>query len=238
MNSRRSSYLFVPAYLLLLLMVWVGVFFVDLVQMLFGAELPSSSLMSAAGVRWALRTALPSIGAVPWGAVMMLVATCGLLRGSGLTKVIRRLAGFHRLTVSQWRALLFSMVTAVCYVALLYMSAVSPWNMLAGVTGEASLSPLVQGWTMLLFIGVLAVSLIYGFIYGNYRSIMDVIVSTGRTFVLFVPAVMALLPASGIVPCLQYAGVQPIPGIPWEIVSSILYLLPFIYVMVQEASNQ
>jgi hypothetical protein len=118
------------------------------------------------------------------------------------------------------------------------MSAVSPWKILSGVTDEAALSPLVQGWAMLLFVGVLSVSLIYGFIYGNYRSIMDVIVSTGRTFILFVPAVMALLPASGIVPCLQYAGVQPIPGIPWEIVSSILYLLPFIYVMVQEASNQ
>ena len=238
MNNHRASYFFVPLYLLLLLMVWIGAFFADLAQLLIGSALPSSSLVSAEGVRWALRAVLPSIASLPWGLIMMLIATCALLRGAGLTKVLRRLVCFRRLTVTEWRALLFSAVAAVCYIVLLYMSAVSPWNMLAGVTDEAALSPLVQGWAMLLFVGVLSVSLIYGFIYGNYRSMMDVVVSAGKTFTLFVPALMALLPASGIVPCMQYAGVESILGLSWDTISAILYLLPFIYVMLLETSSQ
>lgn len=238
MNNRRASYYPLPVYLLLLLMVWVGAFFADVMLLLLGAEAPTSSLISAEGVRWALRTALPSIDAVPWGMVMMLVVTYGLLRGSGLVKVIVRLVTLRRLTLSEWRALLFSLAAAVCYVALLYMSAVAPWNILSGVTHEPALSPLLQGWVLLLFIGALFVSLIYGFIYGNYRSMMDVVVSTAGTFVLFIPAIMALLPASGIVPCLQYAGVQSIFGIPWEVLTAILYLLPFVYVMVLECITE
>lgn len=232
MNNNRAYHYPFPTYLLLLLMVWVGAFFVDLVHLLSGTALPSSSLMSAEGVRWALRSALPSINALPWGIIMMLVATCGLLRGSGLTKVLRRLFCLRSLTVSEKRSLLFSIPVAMCYILLLYMSAVAPWNILSGVTHEAALSPLVQGWALLLFVGVLLVSLIYGFIYGTYRSMMDVVVSTGNTFVLFIPAIMALLPASGIVPCLQYAGVHSICGVPWETISATLYLLPFIYVTV------
>ena len=238
MSNCRAYYFPLPAYLLLLLMVWVGAFFVDLVQLLSGAALPSSSLVSAEGVRWALRSALPSINALPWGTIMMLVATCGLLRGSGLTKVLSRLLCLRALTVSEKRALIFSATVAICYILLLYMSAVAPWNILSGVTHEAALSPLVQGWVLLLFVGVLFLALIYGFIYGNYRSMMDVVVSTAGTFVLFIPAIMALLPASGIVPCLQYAGVQSIFGIPWEVLTAILYLLPFVYVMVLECITE
>lgn len=238
MNNQRAYYFPLPLYLLLLLMVWVGAFFADVVQLLSGGVLPSSSLMSAEGVRWALRTALPSIGALPWGVVMMLVATYGLLRGSGLAKVLGRLVCLRRLTVSELRALLFAFAVAVCYVVLLYMSAVAPWHMLAGVTDEALLSPLVQGWALLLFAGVLSVSLIYGFIYGNYRSMMDVVVSTGRTFTLFTPAIMALLPASGIVPCLQYAGVESICGIHWDVITSVLYVLPFLYVLLLQLKEK
>ena len=238
MSNRRAYYYPLPLYLLLLLMVWIGAFCVDVVRLLSDGMFYSSSLISAEGVRWALRTALPSIDALPWGAVMMLVATYGLLRGSGLTKALGRLFSMRRLTVSEWRALLFSLVAAICYILLLYMSTISPWNILSGVTEELMLSPLVQGWVLLLFVGVLFVSLIYGFIYGSYRSTLDVIVSAGNAFILFAPAMMALLPAAGIVPCLQYAGVQSICGLSWNVVTAVLYLLPFIYIMVLEIYNK
>ena len=56
MNNRRAYYYLLPLYLLMLLMVWVGAFFADVVQLLLGGTLPTSSLMSAEGVRWALRS--------------------------------------------------------------------------------------------------------------------------------------------------------------------------------------
>ena len=61
--------------MLALLLVWVGAFFADVAGMLSDEAVYTSSLISAKGVRWALRTALPSIDAVPWGVVMVLVAT-------------------------------------------------------------------------------------------------------------------------------------------------------------------
>ncbi len=234
MNDRRAYYYPLPLYLLALLLVWVGAFFADVVGLLDDGAVHSSSLISAEGARWALRTALPSLNSVPWGTVMLLVAAYGLLRGSGLAKALLRLVTQRRLTTSEWRALLFSLGVAVCYAALLYLSTLAPWNLLSAITGEPSLSPLVQGWALLLLAGVLSVSLIYGFIYGNYRSLMDVLVSTGNAFILFVPAIMALLPASGIVPCLQFAGVQSFFDVPWSVLTALLYLLPFIYVIVLE----
>ena len=238
MNSNRAYYYPLPIYLFLLLLVWLGTFFVDVVGLLTNGTLHSSSLISAEGVRWALRTALSSINALPWGATMVLVAVYGLVRASGLSKVVWRLLTLRRLTVSELRAILFSLVAALFYAALLYMSAVSPWNVLSAITKEPSLSPLLQGWALLLLIGTLAVSLVYGFVYGSYSSMMDVITSTGNTFVLFVPAMMSLLPAAGIIPCLQYAGVQSFFGVPWSTVSVVLYLSPFIYVLLLDLKNR
>jgi p-aminobenzoyl-glutamate transporter AbgT len=238
MNSKRAHYYPLPIYLSILLLVWVGAFFVDVVQMFFDGTLYSSSLVSAEGVRWAVRSALPSICALPWGIVMMLVATYGLLRGSGMMKALLRMVSLRRLTASEWRALFFSFFVAVCYFVLLYVLTESPWGILSGVTEEPALSPLVQGWALLLFVGVLSVSLIYGFIYGNYSSMMDVVVSTGNTFHLFLPAIMALVPASGIVPCLQYAGVHSFLGVSWDWVTAILYLAPFLYILLLEYRNK
>lgn len=236
MNNRRAYYYPLLTYLLALLLVWVGAFFADVAELLADEAVHSSaSLISAKGLRWALRTALPSVDAVPWGTMMVLVAVYGLLRGSGLAKALLRLVLLRCLTTSEWRALLFSLAVALCYALLLYVSTLSPWNVLSAITCEPSLSLLVQGWALLLLMGALSVSLIYGFIYGNYRSPMDVVVSTGKTFTLFIPAIMALLPASGIVPCLQFAGVQSVLGIPWSAFTAGLYTLPFLYVLLLES---
>ena len=234
MNNRRTYYYPLLVYLFALLLVWVGAFFADVAGMLSDEAVYTSSLISAKGVRWALRTALPSIDAVPWGVVMVLVASYGLLRSSGLAKALLHMVLMRRLTALEWRALLFALAIAVCYVVVLYLSTVAPWGLLSPITGEPSLSPLVQGWALLLLAGVFSVSLIYGFIYGNYRSLMDVMASTGNAFVLFVPAMMALIPASGIVPCLQFTGLQPFFDMQWSVMEAVLYVLPFLYVLLME----
>jgi p-aminobenzoyl-glutamate transporter AbgT len=229
MNKKRAYYYPVSIYLLVLLMVWIGSFFVDVAQMLSGGSHVNSSLLSAGGIRWAVRNALPAINALPWGIFMLSVVMLGLLRGSGLASALCRLVRFRRLSGSEVRAFAFSLALIVCYILLLYMSTSSPWNLLSGVSEDSSLSPIAQGKVILLFFGVLLMSLIYGYIYGNYRSVMDVFTSTADVFKFYVPAFMALIPASGIVPCLQYAGVDSIIGLPWDVINVTLYLLPFIY---------
>jgi p-aminobenzoyl-glutamate transporter AbgT len=232
MNKKRAYYYPVSIYLLVLLMVWIGSFFVDVAQMLSGGSHVNSSLLSAGGIRWAVRNALPAINALPWEIFMLSVVMLGLLRGSGLASALCRLVRFRRLSGSEVRAFAFSLALIVCYILLLYMSTSSPWNLLSGVSEDSSLSPIAQGKVILLFFGVLLMSLIYGYIYGNYRSVMDLFTSTADVFKFYVPAFMALIPASGIVPCLQYAGVDSIIGLPWDVINVTLYLLPFIYQMI------
>ncbi|MBQ5645306.1 MAG: hypothetical protein IIV04_06370, partial [Bacteroidaceae bacterium] len=222
MNKKRAYYYPVSIYLLVLLMVWIGSFFVDVAQMLSGGSHVNSSLLSAGGIRWAVRNALPAINALPWGIFMLSVVMLGLLRGSGLASALCRLVRFRRLSGSEVRAFAFSLALIVCYILLLYMSTSSPWNLLSGVSEDSSLSPIAQGKVILLFFGVLLMSLIYGYIYGNYRSVMDVFTSTADVFKFYVPAFMALIPASGIVPCLQYAGVDSIIGLPWDVINVTL----------------
>ena len=232
MNKKRAYYYPVSIYLLVLLMVWIGSFFVDVAQMLSGGSHVNSSLLSAGGIRWAVRNALPAINALPWGIFMLSVVMLGLSRGSGLANALSRLARFRRLSGAEFRAFAFSLALMVCYLLLLYMSTSSPWNLLSGVSEDSSLSPIVQGRVILLFFGVLLMSLIYGFIYGNYRSVMDIFTSAADAFKLFVPAFLALIPASGIVPCLQYAGVESVLGLSWDVINVTLYLLPFIYLII------
>lgn len=235
MNDRKRYYP-VVVYTVLLLLVWVVSLANDLLQLFHGNTVWDNSLISAGGVRWAVRNALPSIAAAPWGVVVVSLAIAGLLRSSGITAMLSHLFTRFSLSKSELRALLFSLLALLPYSIMLYMATVSPWNMLQSVTGDISISPVGQGWLFLLFIGVLFVSLIYGFIYGCYRSLLDAVVLTGDTFAFAIPAVISIIPASGIVPCLQYIGAFDYMGFAQEtqtICEWVLYALPFVYLLVR-----
>ena len=157
MNNSRKHYYPLLLYVALLLLVWVFSFFRDITLLLTGSAQSAASLISAEGVRWAVRAALPSLRAVPWGVALLLMATIGLLQGSGFIKSVSTLLHLRRLTATQWRAFGFATVAAVIYGVLLYISSSAPWNLLCGVTNEPALSPLLQGWPLFLFIGVLII---------------------------------------------------------------------------------
>ena len=238
MNNSRKHYYPLLLYVALLLLVWVFSFFRDITLLLTGSAQSAASLISAEGVRWAVRAALPSLRALPWGVALLLMATIGLLQGSGFIKSVSTLLHLRRLTATQWRAFGFATVAAVIYGVLLYISSSAPWNLLCGVTNEPALSPLLQGWPLFLFIGVLCVSLVYGFIVGNYRSAMDVAGSVGNTVSLFVPAIMALIPASGIIPCLHYVVGDALSQQLLNIVALFLYALPFVCIIIMNALSK
>ena len=234
MNERRRYYP-VLAYTALLALVWVVSLGNDILQLFLDNTVGNTSLMSAGGVRWAVRNALPSIGAAPWGTIAVLLAVVGLLRGSGITGMLSHFFTTFRLTKSEWRSFLFSLLALIPYSVRVYMATVSPWNLLRSVTGDIAISPICQGWLVLLFFGVLFVSLVYGFIYGCYRSMLDAVVLAGETFSASVPALMAVVPASGIVPCLRYVGVFDYLGISADGMRLLewgIYLLPFIYLVI------
>ena len=234
MNDRRSAYYPALAYSLLLLLVWGGSWLIAVVQLFMGDLFEVNSLVSGEGVRWALFSVAPSVEAAPWGTAFFLLFIAGLLDGSGLLRLLGNIFKW-RVSGNELRSLLFALSALVLYVVVLFLFTVSPWDALRGVTGDIGNSPLSHGWLLLLFVGVLMTSLVYGFMYGNYRTVVDVIGSAAGFVRLFVPALLALLPASGLMPCLHYTGLDIMLGIDNEntmAVETVIYCLPFVYMAV------
>ena len=234
MNEKRSYYYPAMAYTLLLVIIWLFSWITGMLVMVTGAECAIAPLVTAEGVRWAVRSALPALNELPWGTVMTVIVMIGLVRGSGLKKALMHLFGPKPVTQNQKRSLLSAFTALILFGGLLFVATMSPWNLLLGVTGGIDGSPLVHGWVVILFFCVLTVSVAYGFIYGNYRSAMDVPFSLGETFILSVPGLIALVPAAGIVPCLDYVGVFAFFDMPAEevaVFSDIVYAIPFLYMI-------
>lgn len=233
MIDRRLLYCPVMLYLLLLAAVWLLSWGAEVWQLLSGTDGGVVPLLSEAGVRWTLFSVRESLNAAPWGTMAFMVIIAGLLSGSGILQFLGRLMRRQKTSVSERRSMVLALLALLLYCTLLFLFTVSPWDTLMGVTGYFGNSPLVHGWILVLFFAVLAVSLTYGFIYGNYRTAVDVIVSAGDIFSLFIPAFMAMLPASGIVPGLQYTGLDASFGLDvagLSVFETVVYTLPFVYV--------
>ncbi len=234
MNNRRRLYYPAVAYASLLLLVWLLSWVVDIAELLTGGGDVVSSLLSAEGVRWAVRGASLSLTSAPWGVIVSGVSLAGLVMGAGVTKSIRALSVGKVLMPNERRAWLFAFVTALVFGALLLLGTLAPWSVLLGVTGNFNASPLMQGAVFLFFAGGVLVFSVYGFIYGNYRSVVDVALSMGEGFSFFAPALLAVLPATGILPCVEFSGLFSMVGVSVEelaVVADVMYLLPFLFVL-------
>jgi p-aminobenzoyl-glutamate transporter AbgT len=234
MNDKRAYYYPAIAYTFLLIAVWLLSWLSGMVEAFVGAKSGIESLVSAEGVRWAVRSSMKSLNEVPWGTIILVIIILGLLRGSGLKKALDGLHNPTKLTLNQKRALLFALLALLCSAAILFVSVMSPWNLLLGVTGRLSSSPFMHGWLLLFFFNTLFISMAYGFIYGNYRSGIDVLTSLTDTFAYSVPGLVALVPASGIIPCMEYTGVLAFFEMQSEevaVFSDIVYAVPFLYIV-------
>ncbi len=241
MNNSRNAYYPVLLYTLLLVLVWLASWIASVVQGLSGAGTAVTSIASGEGVRWALLSVQETIAAVPWGMALFLLLMAGLLSGSGIMHTLAGLLMHGRTSRNELRSLLFSAAALLLYLAILFMFTVSPWHTLLGVTGELHSSPLAHGWPLALFAGVLPVSLVYGFMYGNYRAFSDVAAAAGELVSRYVPALLAMVPAAGIVPCMQFSGIDALLGLEeggTALLRGVLYVLPFAYVAIIQASGR
>lgn len=237
MNNSRTAYFPVLLYAFLLLAVWVASWFVAVVQLLLGGGGAVTSLVSSEGVRWALLSVNESVGAAPWGSAVFMLFTVGMLAGSGIIRFFGNLFGRSGPSVNEKRSFLFALIALIVFVAIVSLFSFMPWHTLRGVTGGIAASPLSQGLMLLVFIGALVAALVYGFMYGNYRTVTDVVGSSGNFMARFMPALISFVPASGILPCMHYAGFLSLLGLGGgqiEIAEVLIYTLPFAYVIYLE----
>ena len=229
MNNNRRLYYPAVLYAASLLLLWLLSWVMGVAGLLMGNEALSRSLVSAEGVRWVVRSASASLDAAPWATIMLIVLSVGLLSGSGMVKSAAGMLRRGAMSINEKRAWLFALPAAVTCLLLLFAVTVSPWNMLLGVTGNFYTSPLLQGWVFVAFLLVLFVTSVYGYIYGNYRSLPDIARSMGAACSFYAPALLAVVPATGIVPCIEYMELLP-QGDNLAVFADVLYLLPFVYV--------
>lgn len=234
MNRERISYLPLMLYMVLLLSLWLLSWLLGVLQLLIEDTFALRNLMTAEGVRWALRSSLNSVESAPWGVSMVLVAACGAIEASGLTQLFCGFFARRALTAVQRRAVAIASVMLLLYVSLLFACTVAPWQFLLGATADVSASPLARGWLLILLLGVLLVSLSYGYVYGNFRSTIDVLQGVGESAKIFIPALLSLLPATAMLSCMHYMGIPAFLGVDahsMAIVEDIVYFAPFLFVL-------
>lgn len=232
--NKREHYYPVIGYVLILVFVWLLSWILDITTTFMDADSGVESLVSSEGVRWTMRNALPSLNNVAWGEIILLISALGLLQGSGIMRMLFHLAKHLQLTKMERRSIIFALFAVLIYMAVLYVTTLSQWNVLSGVTGTLENSSFVSGLPLLLFFGVLILALVYGFMYGNYRSVIDVVSSIGNTCAKFVPALIALIPASGVIASITYMGIFDLLGMTdfeENIIAAVFYSIPFLHIM-------
>ena len=231
----KVNYRYLPfiAYSLLLVLLWVASWLMGVAGLFERSAGGFNSLFSGEGIRWALYNGVQSVNAAPWGEVMLAVAAVGLLVASGLLATIVELFSFRRLSTIRRYAGGLTLVLFLLFSLLLFAATVAPWRLLAGVTDDWGTSAIAKGLVLIVFLFSLALSLMHGSVCGYYRSISDVVQGVCVIFSLFAPAFLAMLPASGIMPCVGYVGLLDIENS--QMLSDILCWLPFVYIAVVEA---
>ena len=112
---------------------------------------------------------------------------------------------------------------------MLFAASVAPWRLLAGVTDDWGTSAMVIGWILIFFLLSFVLSLMHGSVCGYYRSISDVMQGKCSLFPLLAPAFLAILPASGIMPCLEYIGL--LGNGKTQMITDVLCWFPFVFIL-------
>lgn len=236
MSSKREHYYPIIVYVLLLVTVWLMSWILDIATAFTASDIDIKSLVSSEGLRWIMRNAMPVLNNIAWGEILLAITALGLLQGSGIIRVLKHLIKRQQLTKMEKRSLLFALSALLVYSTVLYVVTLSQWNILLGVTGTLENSSFIRGLALVLFIGVLVVALIYGFMYGNYRSVLDAVSSIGNTFSSFVPAIIALIPASAVMASVNYIGllnILDLTSFETNIIVAVFYSIPFLYIMLK-----
>jgi hypothetical protein len=235
MNRKGVFYFPLLLYLFLLLSLWLLSWFFGVLQLVFNSTFVVGNLITAEGMRWALRSSLNVVDSAPWGVAMLSVVTYATLAASGLLRLAGDIFSGRMLAANQRRAVAVAAIMLLLYLLLLFACTVAPWNFLLGASYNISVSPIARGWLLLLFIAVLSVSLSYGYVYGNFRSIIDILQGVEENVRIFIPAFLSMLPAVALLSCMHYMAVFELMNLNVATVCTIenvVYAFPSLFVLI------
>ena len=205
--------LFHPASVFFLLTV--GAAFLSWVGSIYGWE-DVQNLLSAEGLRWALRYTDDNYLRAPMLAVVLILFLgLGLCIHSRFPEACLRLCGRGiSLSRKERRALGLTAVVLGGYVLFLALLAWGPWTFVRSITGDLSGSPLSEGvWCVVAF-GLGLSGLVYGCATDFYRNDRDVVCGMAWCFSYFSSGFVTLFFVVQFFAVLDYTQLAVFVGIP------------------------
>ena len=130
------------------------------------------SLISAEGLRWKLRNVGDGL--------------LELCLHSGFWEAVRGvLFRGRKLSRKEKRSLWLSLSVGMVYVLVVLFLALGPWGVVRSITGELKNSPLAEGVSYLLSLGLGITAMIYGYAVDLYRTDRDIIRGMSYSVVRF-----------------------------------------------------
>ena len=184
------------------------------------------SLLSAEGLRWQLRNVGDGFFSAPFFSDILLLAFgVGLCMHSGFWEAVRRVI-FHgrKLSRKEKRSLLLSLTVGAVYILAVLCLALGPWGIVRSITGGLKNSPLSEGVSYLLSLGLGIMAIIYGYSIDLYRTDRDIIKGLSSSFVRSSGYCVTLFFVIQLFTSLHYTGLDSFFGLSSE-GFTILYTL-------------
>lgn len=208
MNKRflHPATLFFLLTLLVALLSWVG--------SIYGWS-GVQNLISAEGLRWKLRNVGDGLLAAPlFGDLLLLSFGAGLCLHSGFWEAVK--GGLYRrrkLSRKEKRSLWLSLTAGIVYVLAVLFLTWGPWGVVRSITGELKGSPLAEGLSYLLSLGLGIVAVIYGYTVDLYRTDRDIIKGMSYSSIRFSSYCVTLFFVVQFFTSLHYTGLDGFLGL-------------------------
>lgn len=157
--------------------------------------------------------------------ILLLAFGVGLCMHSGFWEAVRRVI-FHgrKLSRKEKRSLLLSLTVGAVYILAVLCLALGPWGIVRSITGGLKNSPLSEGVSYLLSLGLGIMAIIYGYSIDLYRTDRDIIKGMSYSFVRFSGYCVTLFFVIQLFTSLHYTGLDSFFGLSSE-GFTILYTL-------------
>lgn len=192
------------------------------------------NIISTEALRWFLRYSEERLMSSPvlYIAIIFFMSV-GLFVHSGLGGVLWRIVRHERkLSGKEKKSLVASALIAVAYFIVYALLAWGPWNIVRGVTGRYVDSPLHDGASGILALGLGLVSMMYGYSADHYRSDTDVVKGMSYLFSRFPSYLVSLFFVINFVTAFDYSGLAEYIGMTretFDIAEWICCFLPVIW---------
>ncbi len=195
MNKKKLRYLPIIIYTLLPAILWIYSVTANIISLL-ASDKSTQTDEPSISIRWFLSSSAESISSLPWGGIMLILMSAGMLQTSGLIQSTLHACRKQVRSKRTRSALISAGIAFALSISLLLVAALQPWSLFSSITGGFTDSPLQDGWLLLLYLMTAATTIVFGIVAGTYRSVDDIIKGASHRIALHAHSLISLIPAA------------------------------------------